>query len=66
VLIKKPVVWQAIEAIAKELLKKETLSGKEAFRIWSDIHEEEERRLEKISQESMKNIKITIIKSSEL
>jgi hypothetical protein len=47
VLIKKPVVWRAIEAISKELLKKEILSGKEAFQIWSDIHEEEEKKIEK-------------------
>lgn len=30
--------WKAIQAIAQELLKKETLSGKEAYRIWRSIY----------------------------
>jgi ATP-dependent Zn protease len=34
----KEKTWKAIEAIAQELLKKKTLSGKEAFQIWRNIY----------------------------
>jgi len=31
--------WNAIRAIAKELVKKKTLTGKEAFEIWSNMYQ---------------------------
>lgn len=41
VLITKPNAWKAIQAIVQELLKKKTLSGKEAFQIWNNVQIEE-------------------------
>jgi len=41
ILINRPETWRAIVALAEELIRKKTLTGKEAYKIWEDIYKKE-------------------------